>query len=338
MIGRIVAAGLALACWLGAIAPALADCKFMKVSDFEVSFTRNRPLIDGVINDEPVKMLFDTGSVQSLLWRAQAEKLGLRALGIDGMRMVGVGGTSKAALARIRELRFGGFKSKNIHVLVTGEGERDFGFLIGQDVFSRFEVEFDLGNRRISLFIADGCGDRPLAYWTREWLEADLVRAPEQDVGKPQYTTRVKLNGVSVPAIFDTGAPTSAVTLQAARRAGVTPDTPGTVPLGQGGGLGEHQVDEWGAVFDSFELGGETIRNAKIRIADLFGHARRQGYWVPEHMMLGADFFQAHRVLISARQRKVYFTHNGGPVFQVVHSVKEDDDLPDTPPAESSSR
>jgi clan AA aspartic protease (TIGR02281 family) len=164
------AAWLALAGWLGAVAPAWADCKFMKVSDFEVSFAGNRPLIDGVINGEPVKMLFDTGAVQSLLWRAEAEKLGLRSLGIDGLRMVGVGGSSKAAMARIRELRFGTFKSKDIRVLVTGEGEKEFGFLIGQDVFSRFDVEFDLAHRRITLFLAEGCGDRPLAYWTKQWL------------------------------------------------------------------------------------------------------------------------------------------------------------------------
>jgi len=34
-------------------------------------------------------------------------------------------------------------------------------------------------------------------------------------------------------------------------------------------------------------------------------------------MLLGADFLRAHRVLVSHSQRKMYFTHLGGPVFIV---------------------
>jgi hypothetical protein len=34
-------------------------------------------------------------------------------------------------------------------------------------------------------------------------------------------------------------------------------------------------------------------------------------------MLLGADFLRSHRVLIAHSQRKMYFTHAGGTVFQV---------------------
>ena len=33
-------------------------------------------------------------------------------------------------------------------------------------------------------------------------------------------------------------------------------------------------------------------------------------------MLLGADFLRAHRVLVAHSQRKMYFTYEGGPVFQ----------------------
>ncbi len=33
-------------------------------------------------------------------------------------------------------------------------------------------------------------------------------------------------------------------------------------------------------------------------------------------MLLGMDFLRAHRLLVSHSQRKIYFTANGGAVFQ----------------------
>jgi hypothetical protein len=34
-------------------------------------------------------------------------------------------------------------------------------------------------------------------------------------------------------------------------------------------------------------------------------------------MLLGVDFLRSHRVLVAHSQRRIYFTHNGGPVFQL---------------------
>jgi hypothetical protein len=42
-------------------------------------------------------------------------------------------------------------------------------------------------------------------------------------------------------------------------------------------------------------------------------------------MLLGADFFLSHRILISDSQKKVYFTYNGGPVFNVGKPVTASD-------------
>ena len=34
-------------------------------------------------------------------------------------------------------------------------------------------------------------------------------------------------------------------------------------------------------------------------------------------MLIGADFFLSHRVYVANSQRKLYFTYNGGPVFNL---------------------
>ena len=34
-------------------------------------------------------------------------------------------------------------------------------------------------------------------------------------------------------------------------------------------------------------------------------------------MLIGADFFLSHRIYVASSQRKLYFTYNGGPVFNL---------------------
>ena len=34
-------------------------------------------------------------------------------------------------------------------------------------------------------------------------------------------------------------------------------------------------------------------------------------------MLIGADFFLSHRIYVASSQKKLYFTYNGGPVFNL---------------------
>jgi hypothetical protein len=40
-------------------------------------------------------------------------------------------------------------------------------------------------------------------------------------------------------------------------------------------------------------------------------------------MLLGADFLRAHRVYVAHSQRRMYFTYEGGPVFQPKPAVQQ---------------
>jgi hypothetical protein len=133
----------------------------------------------------------------------------------------------------------------------------------------------------------------------------------------------VKINGESIRALLDSGAATSILALDDARRLGVTPETPGSVPGGCRYGVGQKQVDAWIGQFRSFALDNELIQNPKMYFSDLWRHTTytatgsnlpRRLTGLPD-MLLGADFLRAHRVLIAHSQRKVYFTYTGGTVF-----------------------
>jgi hypothetical protein len=89
---------------------------------------------------------------------------------------------------------------------------------------------------------------------------------------------------------------------------------------------------------DSLLIGNEMIRNTSIVISDLRGSAladsnnMRTADFLREQaeMLLGADFLQAHRVLIALSQRRLYFTYLGGGVF---HEQTGSGDKPDLPRA-----
>src|ERR1700720_4256846 len=133
---------------------------------------------------------------------------------------------------------------------------------------------------------------------------------------KPHASGTAFINGTKIRVMFDSGASTSMLSLKAAARAGVTPDTAGTVDAGYSRGIGRRTVKSYIAPFSSFKLGdGEEIKNTRLRIADV---DLDEG-----DMLLGADFFLSHHIYIANSQRRVYFTYNGGPVFNLSKSVSD---------------
>jgi tetratricopeptide (TPR) repeat protein len=117
------------------------------------------------------------------------------------------------------------------------------------------------------------------------------------------------LNGSEIHVEMDTGSTVSFLSLKSAAKVGVTPDSPGVAYAGDANGIGKTRFRTYIARFDSFKIGQEEIKNAKLRIGDID---------VPGvDMMLGADFFLSHRIYVANSQHKIYFTYNGGPVFDL---------------------
>ena len=99
------------------------------------------------------------------------------------------------------------------------------------------------------------------------------------------------------------------MTLNAAARAGVRPFDPGVYLSGSTSGVALHSdIQTWNAPLASFKLGDEEIRNTRLFIGPL----QTDGF---AEMIIGADFFKSHRLIVSHEQHKIYFTFSGGRVF-----------------------
>jgi tetratricopeptide (TPR) repeat protein/predicted aspartyl protease len=290
-----------------------ADCKLERYAELPVTMAGTRPLITGSINGEPVQFLADSGAFFNMISREAADRLKLRSKPLPlGYLVWGIGGAATPELATAKDFTLVGLGTQTFHgvafVEVGNFFDADEDGLIGQNLLGHGDSEYDLANGFIRLFYAKDCRGKSLAYWHGTDPVAVVDLEPPSD-SSPQLIGTVKLNGTKIRVMFDTGASHSLLTLRAAARAGVKPDGAGVVSGGPTRGIGSRQLESWLARFDSLDLGGEEIKNARIRIAD--------SDLIGSDMMLGADFFLSHRIYVARSQQKIYFTYNGGQVFDL---------------------
>jgi len=293
------------------------QCKLIKIDEWPLNPRESRPAIDGFINGQKIVVLLDTGMPGALLVRGTALRLGLNRQQLRGSGVLGIGGESHSELAFIDELKIGRSVRRNWRLETAGVGpdeDAGGGLLLGSEFFKDIELEFDLPQNMLRLFQTKDCDGVSLAYWAPGAASEVPIKVDHH------LLVTVEINGKRMTAALDSGAGRSFVTSAEAARAGVTPESSGVIAGGCVLGFGRKGVDSWIGQFETFVIGNEVIRNPKIHFADLWKYTtytigRMPRKPVVEDMILGADFLRAHRVLISQRQGKMYFTHTGGTVF-----------------------
>jgi len=312
-----VAFAAALASFTAADQGLAAQCKLLKIADLPVSMIDFQPRVAAKINGADVLFLADSGAFYSAIPPPNAAALHLSTYSAPfQLYITGVGGDADAMVTRVDKLTLAGSDIRHVEFIVAGSGVgMGATGLLGENILGLADADYDLAHGLIRLVKPDGCDNLALAYWTHDgaYAETTLLRPRDEDPRFSRLTPSPRaeafVNGKSIRVMLDTGASTSVMSLEAARRAGVTPQSPGTTLGGATFGVGRHADRSWIATFSSFKIGPEEIKNAKIRMADIsLGDV---------DMLLGADFFLAHHVFVSNSQRKIYFTYNGGPVFNI---------------------
>ena len=301
---------------------ASADCKLAQIAEFHVDPQSSRPIVDGEINGQPVKILFDLGASTSVIPVSEARRLGLRMSRLEGVRMYGFSGDVAAYDANISEFKVGEFKVTNLALVAAGDQDATskLSLMLGNDFFSRTDVELDLRNNVVRLFEPRDCTPPQLVYWGQAYSEATILPW-NRDAPKTQITATI--NGKQILAELDTGAGASVIDETAAEMAGVTRADGPAAEVGRGA-LSAHPTDVWTAHFDSLALGDEKLSNIHLQVAHFAGGMARSdtGTLIPRqlestpYLLIGADFFHAHRVFIDNKDRLILFSYEGGPVFR----------------------
>jgi tetratricopeptide (TPR) repeat protein len=297
---------------LAASAAAAAPCTLGRLAELPVTMAGMRPLVHAAINGQDALFLADSGAFYSVLSAAAADEFKLTLHPAPfGFDVRGIGGDSRAWTTEVQTFTIFGLQVPHVgfFVLPNDIGQGAAGVL-GQNIFRIGDVEYDLANGVIRLMRPHDCKNASLAYWAagtaKPVSEIDIDFATPSE---PHTKGIAYVNGTRMRVTFDTGASTSYLTLDAARRAGVTPQTPGVESGGTWGGIGPHSRRTWIAPFASFRIGDEEVRNTRLRIGE--------GDLLGGDMLLGADFFLSHHVYVASSQHKLYFTYNGGPVFNL---------------------
>ena len=320
--------GLGVALSLFSCSPLLAadkpKCHYWPAVTLPLRNENHRLVMEGSVNGQPVELFIDTGASTSMLTLDAAKRLDL-TLEKTSKRINGIAGTTRMWTTITNDITIGIAHGEFVSIPVF-KGKLDpYDGVVGADFLFRSDVEFAPEDKTLKYFLSENCSqDTYLGRWSPSVLRVDLEEGKDH---RPRVD--VMINGVRFKALIDSGASVSTVDLSAARQLGFDPDAASAHAAEKITGIGAHQVKSWIVPFGSFALGGEMVKNVKLRVADLWGALRRDnrshdmGVGESQSMVLGADFLAAHHVLFARSQGKFYYSYVSGRMFQADVDTEE---------------
>ena len=260
------------------------------------------------IDGHSYPMMVDSGAERTALEPSIADALQLAEDSDHASESKGIGGSVGYEYPRIiPSLKIGSSEWIDLRVPAVSIGvaapeaqaSAPVGIL-GADVLSRYDVEFDFPARTLSLYTASGCLGR-FAPWQGEYqaYSADKTRGN-------RFLLHVSLNGHPLRAYVDTGTDLSLVTTEAAGLAGVDSVALAQDTQSSGTGFGGMRVSTYRHRF-SMTIGSVNYPNAPLTVV----HTS----FTDAGMLLGTDFM---------RNRRVWLSYSTGWVFMQIAAKNAD--------------
>jgi len=309
----LLAGALAVCAQAAAAAP--TPCK-LGLLELPVKMVGTRAVATVGINGVQVPLVVDSGAFFSFLTESAAAQLNLRLHPLPlGLNVMGLTGRVKARATTVDFLELLKGQVQDVEFVVGGNEDVPGTMgLLGRNLLGFTDTEYDLAHGMIRFVFPKGdCDDTDMAYWAAGQPVVELALRRDHRERTPAIQAIIEVNGRKTMALFDTGAST-ALSLSAAHRAGVKDSD--MTPNGKIAGAGTRTADAWIAPVDKVDFGGEAINHNKLEVADFdMGDTE---------MLVGIDFFLSHRIYVSKRQSRMYFTYNGGPVFALNKGERAD--------------
>ncbi|MEH3036624.1 MAG: retroviral-like aspartic protease family protein [Sphingomonas adhaesiva] len=218
--------------------------------------TRGRPVMTVRINGKgPFPMVVDTAAQTSLMAAGLAAELGLKPMA-DGIRVEGATGASQSRLYPVDRIGNALFDARYVAVVeLSNSGVTDARGIIGMERFTDARLVVDRTARRIA---RTASGPAPAGFAT----------IAGQRTAEGFVTVPMTLNGVSVPALVDSGAAATIVNAAAFRLLGWADTDPRISNGGEirGAAAGGQAIRT--ARFDKVGVGRITLSNVPLSVAD----------------------------------------------------------------------
>ncbi|MBK3815868.1 MULTISPECIES: retropepsin-like aspartic protease [Paraburkholderia] len=256
-----------------------------------------------IIEQQPLMMLVDSGAGSTALSQRTAAALHLDEDQTRSVRVNGVGGEMGTQHPVVlHSIHFGSMRLENFDVLTSNivrpEQENDASSavgLLGADLLSRFDVEFDFPNHRLTLYRVSSCSGR-FVPWNGPYDAFIAGRT-----AKKAFIIPVVLNGSTVRALVDTGSNISSVSREGAAAAGVDEQTLASEPGGSFFGSRGAAVIAHKHSFQIMIVGASTFRNARIFVQD--------SSFPGTDMLLGMDFLRWRKLWLSYSTNQVFIQY-----------------------------
>ncbi len=286
---------------LGGMGAARGDqCHIDELTSAPVERSAGFVLVHAGLNGRDAALLLDTGADRMVVDQAAAERLGLRADPDRRLRLdPTIGDPFEASLAAVAAFTLGQARLPaplvvvaRLPVIARIQGRVDG--ILGADVLTRYDVDLDLPDGRMSLYQVHGCAGRFIP-WTGPYQAVGFSWADDLR----RAVIQVQLGTDWVDAVIDTGTSVTFVSSAFARWCGCLRQP---APAGSGpapslaGPDGVPRASELRRI-TTLRIGATVLRDVDLPVLDA-GTARM--------MFLGLDYLLRHRVWISASTAQVF--------------------------------
>jgi len=277
-----------------------ADCKLVPVAHLPMTLKTGHVVIPASANGKDVTLGIDTGGFGTSLSKAGIAKLGLPYAARLGALIPARGGAwVSEGDVHLDSLRIGDLELDRMYIPEM-EALPGVDGLIGPDILSRYDAEFDFGGKTFRLFKTHPCADHAVT-WTSTYTVLPFTLTENGHV-----RVAVTLDGQNVDAILDTGAPISVLSTQDAnslfRRNLNSAQVEAANPVsGPAWGKGI-SVKTYATTFKTLTIGGVTIPGPRMELVEgrnFLGHDFAT-------LVLGTDVLSRFHLYVAYRQQKLY--------------------------------
>lgn len=283
-----------------------------------------RPMITALIGDKPTALLVDTGGALSSVTRRAVRELNLQT-GASRLQLRNVRGEAENEEARLPSITLGRVRQEGAYFMVlpgsddpNGPGIEEFGGVLGGDMLRNVDVDLDFTANKLNLISPDHCPGN-VVYWHAPSVAVVPITLDRWG----HIFFRLELDGRRVNAALDTGASTTVLNMDIARRTfRVNVDAPDVEKVGEL--AGGYTVNIYRRRFKTLAFEGVTISNPMITLMpDMLSGvnpgAPRTGSIIRDEraglpdLILGMDILSEMHVYIGYKERKLYITAANPP-------------------------